>query len=218
MKPVCLLYDGGFALAQTPEELIGVVLNTRNVSARSCNNEAEAYISLVSEHVRRNTASNTVPFIPSFEDWRRTPFFVTPNMYSEPVTFGRCFLLINMEYAGVYDNIDRLVNDFLFDETLFIIEVRHELDAVKIINEYYKNRVFRVMPYIRSKIPFITGTIPKNMLHRMHYIELLKTVVMPEEVMALNPLNSNPIGSEEITQSFSEGKENNLLQIAEIVR
>ena len=219
MRPVGINYVGGFASANSPDELKSIIESTRNVSAEFYQTNSDAYVSLVCEYVRKNNTANILPAFPEFNDWNKLPHFIAPNSCVSPVTIGRTFILLNLEYAGVYNDIDAMISDFVYFENLFLKEVPDELEAVNSINRFYKDTVYRAMPYIATIIPFIDGPIPKNYLHHMPYLGIIKMAMeaMPKEIYGLLPNLSTTKTKLKTGAQTDENANGSLIEVATIV-
>ena len=219
MKQVATNYLGGFSLTHTPDELKGVIENTRDVTASFNQDTSGAYQELVGKHVDRCIRANVVPTFPKLEEWEEMPFFTSPNIPTSPVTTGRTFILWNMELAGIYDDINLLVSDFESVGTLSLIEVKDEFQAVERINCLYKEKIYKVLPYIVDDLPFLAGPVPKNCLHRMPYIPILQKAlkIMPAEIHTLAPCTLKSKGHLQPLKAPDDNAKPALIQVAEII-
>lgn len=184
-------YTGGFCVANSKIEMDNILKNNKQIIARLYPTIGEAYMELVKENADRNIATDTIPVAARYESFRSLPYFIHPNNTFKPQDTARTFVLWNLEYCGIYTDIELAINDFIYMGTLILLEVANELEAVKVINNRYKKVIFPLLPEISEKIPFLSGPIEENVLHKMPYPDILGNLFLVNDIRELNPYVAN---------------------------
>lgn len=180
-------YTGGFSAASSKKEMENIIQKTQRVIAGIYPSIGDAYVALINENADRNIAADTVPVAPRYEEFRNLPFFIHPNKKFATQTAERTFVLWDLKYCGIYTDMGLAINDFMYMGSLVLIEVPNEMEAVKLINTKYKKIIFPLLPEINEPVPFLSGPIQQNVLHKMPYADILNDLFLQKDIRALNP-------------------------------
>ena len=197
-------YTGGFSAVSSKKEMENIIQKTQRVIAGIYPSVGDAYVALINENADRNIAAGTVPVAPRYEEFRNLPFFIHPNKKFATQTAERIFVLWDLKCCGIYTDMGLAINDFMYMGSLVLIEVSNEMEAVKIINTKYKKVIYPLLPVITEKVPFLSGPIQKNILHKMPYADILNDLNLQKDIHALNPYLGQEETGRELNASLTD--------------
>lgn len=197
-------YTGGFSAVSSKKEMENIIQKTQRVIAGIYPSVGDAYVALINENADRNIAAGTVPVAPRYEEFRNLPFFIHPNKKFATQTAERIFVLWDLKCCGIYTDMGLAINDFMYMGSLVLIEVSNEMEAVKIINTKYKKVIYPLLPVITEKVPFLSGPIQQNILHKMPYADILNDLNLQKDIRALNPYLGQEETGRELNASLTD--------------
>ena len=165
MNCYSVIYEGGFALANTCMDAAAIAAREVGVHIRGFSSREEAYVYSCRQHVQREYKRNPgiQPVLPRLEDLEEYPVFHKPG-FIPYVSTWRIFAAVHSPYMAILTSTDAIAS-FLdcYPLNSEIQEVNNIKEAQDFINYYYLRDILPMGAYITGMIPYHTN-IPVNTL------------------------------------------------------
>ena len=175
MNCYSVIYEGGFALANTCMDAAAIAAREVGVHIRGFSSREEAYVYSCRQHVQREYKRNPgiQPVLPRLEDLEEYPVFHKPGFIPYASSW-RVFAAVYSPYMAILTSTDA-VNKFLDYYPLGseIQEVSSIMDAQHFVNYYYLQDIFPMGAYITGMIPYCSD-IPVNTIIEAPCVEWRK--------------------------------------------
>lgn len=175
MNCLAVIYEGGFALANTCLEVEAIIARESGVRIRGFASRGEAYVFSCTQHVHREYKKNPgiQPVLPRLEDLEKNPVFHKPGI----IPFSnscRVFAAVYSPYMAILTSPEAVAS-FLdyYPLDSEIQEVSSIMDACYFVNYYYLKDVFPMGAYITGAIPYYSN-IPINQIVKAPCVDWCK--------------------------------------------
>ena len=184
MSVYSIVYQGGFALPKSLEELDYLMRHNSNVSVMDFNSDWGAYCSCCYKRSKdklksmRNNQAIQQPLMPTFEEVFQVPFH-EPG-FVEIVPPNRFFAIINIHFFGIYTEVESAIEFLNFYHSSWLKEFSTLEEAQFWINCKYMSYIFPRMAYINNSVPYIQQ-VQINHVMPVNYVQWLKeNLQMPQ--------------------------------------
>ena len=190
MRTTSIIFDGGFGLAVTTNQLVQAMKYGSNLKLQDFDSEEQAYMCACWEHCEREFRINPYrqPYLPKLVDLLTGQIFYTPTFVPDTTLAYRIFAAVNADCVAILDNLDAIitftqqVQNFKINELANLYEAQHYIDF------QFLKYILPFGAYIKEPIPRCPQ-IPLNTIVKVQFVQWFQTHITPENIPA-NILNA----------------------------